>query len=410
MITLESLLNNDNSSNINDTISLEDYSFELSNYTMECSDIMCEINTLEAASIVCEGAFDKIKNVFKIVIDKIVDAFKRIITWIKTVFDKTIGKLIVEFKKKTNDKKRKKIQENLSDILKSIEEVSSNNKFESAQSFEAYRDDPEDNKNRIINAGRRSFSNTEVNDYKNKFGWSKSRAYYDMISEELIQMVRGVLESNNKTTTRWNENQDPMEIVNGAILCSESGDEAAYKLLKEFDSTLKHVDGIIKDINSNMGEILSGEFEDYEKLNNGRFLSRTDLSLIVQSCFENINNLPRPKDAAYVANYLVKVYAEKGLNHKLLEEIQKFETSKMSGIIADLIGRYREISKTVSTVDENGNTTYSPDIANIKDLQKLLSNIENTLTGMNQIVNRLTMVYGRKLNIFNIIDKYVSDK
>jgi len=64
MITLESLLNNEES-NINDTISLEDYSFELSNYTMECSDIMSEINTLEAASIVCEGAFGKVKQILE---------------------------------------------------------------------------------------------------------------------------------------------------------------------------------------------------------------------------------------------------------------------------------------------------------------------------------------------------------
>lgn len=71
MITLESLLNNE-SSNIDEevSLSLEDYSFELSNYTMECSDIMCEINTLEAASIVCEDGENK-KNIFKRMIEKI---------------------------------------------------------------------------------------------------------------------------------------------------------------------------------------------------------------------------------------------------------------------------------------------------------------------------------------------------
>lgn len=70
MVTLESLLNNDNSSNINECINLEDYSFELSNYTMECSDIMSEINTLEAASIVCEDENNK-KNIFKRMVEKI---------------------------------------------------------------------------------------------------------------------------------------------------------------------------------------------------------------------------------------------------------------------------------------------------------------------------------------------------
>ena len=76
MITLESLLNNEESINIDDTISLEDYSFELSNYTIECSDIMCEINTLEAASIVCEDGENK-KNIFKKALEKIKELFKK---------------------------------------------------------------------------------------------------------------------------------------------------------------------------------------------------------------------------------------------------------------------------------------------------------------------------------------------
>lgn len=88
MITLESLLNNEESININDIVSLEDYSFELSNYTMECSDIMCEINTLEAASIVCEDGENK-KNIFKKALEKIKELFKRLIEFFKSIIYKS---------------------------------------------------------------------------------------------------------------------------------------------------------------------------------------------------------------------------------------------------------------------------------------------------------------------------------
>lgn len=88
MITLESLLNNDNSSNINECINLEDYSFELSNYTMECSDIMCEINTLEAASIVCEDGENK-KNIFKKALENIKELFKKLMEFFKSIIYKS---------------------------------------------------------------------------------------------------------------------------------------------------------------------------------------------------------------------------------------------------------------------------------------------------------------------------------
>ena len=114
MITLESLLNNE-SSNINEEISLEDYSFELSNYTMECSDIMCEINTLEAASIVCEDGENK-KNIFKQMVAKIKAAIKWIKdTWVNKIWPKIKAFFQKIFKGKKVDEKA--IKQDLEELV-----------------------------------------------------------------------------------------------------------------------------------------------------------------------------------------------------------------------------------------------------------------------------------------------------
>lgn len=86
MITLESLLNNEEPVNVDESINLEDYSFDLSDYTIECSDIMCDINTLEAASIVCED--ENKKNIFKQMIEKIRKFFERLIEFFKSFINK----------------------------------------------------------------------------------------------------------------------------------------------------------------------------------------------------------------------------------------------------------------------------------------------------------------------------------
>ena len=111
MITLESLLNNDNSSIINgECINLEDYSFELSNYTMECSDIMSEINTLEAASIVCEGAFDKVKQIF----EKMLNALKEFLKSASKLIKRIVKNLIYAISSKSKrEKMRKDVRQEL---------------------------------------------------------------------------------------------------------------------------------------------------------------------------------------------------------------------------------------------------------------------------------------------------------
>ena len=112
LVTLESLIN-DNISNNTKIIDMESLEFDIVDTMMECNDIERDITTLSSGitvmeSVQMEGFGDKIKETFKIAIDKIIQFFKDI--------GRLIKKLALTIKYKfSNAKKKREILSKLND-------------------------------------------------------------------------------------------------------------------------------------------------------------------------------------------------------------------------------------------------------------------------------------------------------
>lgn len=104
LVTLESLIN-DNINTSDEVIDMESLEFDIADTIMECSSINVDINTLVSASTVMEnvqmeGFGEKIKNVFKIAVEKVLKFFKDVGHLIK--------QLALKIKYKFSDAKRKR--------------------------------------------------------------------------------------------------------------------------------------------------------------------------------------------------------------------------------------------------------------------------------------------------------------
>lgn len=101
IVTLESLLNE---KEIIEEVTSEDVNVLLADCNMECADMLCEMNTYEAASLVCEASNDK--NIFKQMVAKIKAAIKWIKdTWVNKIWPKIKAFFQKIFKGKKVDEK-----------------------------------------------------------------------------------------------------------------------------------------------------------------------------------------------------------------------------------------------------------------------------------------------------------------
>ena len=111
LVTLESLID-DNINTNDEVVDMESLEFDITDTIMECSELSMDINTLVSASTVIEnvqmeGFGEKIKEIFKVIFDKILDVFKKIGIFIH----KCALKLKYKF---GNDKVKKDIIDKLS--------------------------------------------------------------------------------------------------------------------------------------------------------------------------------------------------------------------------------------------------------------------------------------------------------
>lgn len=112
IVTLESLLDE---KEIVEEVTSEDVNNLLVDCNMECADMLCEMNTYEAASLVCEASNDK--NIFKQMIAKIKAAIKWIKdTWVNKIWPKIKAFFQKIFKGKKVDEK--KAEEAVSQAMK----------------------------------------------------------------------------------------------------------------------------------------------------------------------------------------------------------------------------------------------------------------------------------------------------
>lgn len=112
IVTLESLLDE---KEIVEEVTSEDVNNLLVECNMECADMLCEMNTYEAASLVCEASNDK--NIFKQMITKIKAAIKWIKdTWVNKIWPKIKAFFQKIFKGKKVDEK--KAEEAVSQAMK----------------------------------------------------------------------------------------------------------------------------------------------------------------------------------------------------------------------------------------------------------------------------------------------------
>lgn len=119
IVTLESLLDE---KEIVEEVTSEDVNVLLADCNMECADMLCEMNTYEAASLVCEASNDK--NIFKQMIAKIKAAIKWIKdTWVNKIWPKIKAFFQKIFKGKKVDEK--KAEEAVSQAMKDDPKVES---------------------------------------------------------------------------------------------------------------------------------------------------------------------------------------------------------------------------------------------------------------------------------------------